>query len=249
MFAFSKKKRNQCQAYVLSTGSRCSKASLTGSRYCWAHQSTVSLLMSALIGAIVSIAVGEGWRYIVPSSESVELAQLKGLATRKASFKTYLNDVEVPTRSVVLIPSNGKTQALRFDVQNVGSVPATGIFVCLVYPAGLKALRHEGWRKEDAPGIFHEGHIIKQEHLGHIVYESKNLIDIDTGLRLPPLLIEKHITSPLSIPVILTVSSPQAEMSVTSIELLLKPSKGSVRIVGSIEREQLIPHLDQRKGN
>jgi hypothetical protein len=62
-----------CSAVTKSTGANCHKRALPGSRYCLFHVDRGPLLLSGILGAILSLIVSEGYRAVVPSAESRQL--------------------------------------------------------------------------------------------------------------------------------------------------------------------------------
>jgi hypothetical protein len=63
-----------CNAIAKSTGSTCQKMALPGSRYCLFHVDRGALLLAGIIGAVLSLMVSEGYRALVRSFESPQLA-------------------------------------------------------------------------------------------------------------------------------------------------------------------------------
>lgn len=63
-----------CSAVTKSTGTTCQKRALPRSRYCLFHIDRGPLLLAGIVGAILSLAVSETYRAVVPSVESQQLA-------------------------------------------------------------------------------------------------------------------------------------------------------------------------------
>src|SRR5262245_8857965 len=66
-----------CSAVARSTGAGCQKRAVPGSRYCLFHIERAALLLGGIIGAGLSLVVSEGYRIVVPSSESRQLANAR----------------------------------------------------------------------------------------------------------------------------------------------------------------------------
>jgi hypothetical protein len=62
-----------CAAVANSTDARCHKSRMPGSRYCLYHFEKGPILLAALIGAILSLAVADSYHFVVPSAESRQL--------------------------------------------------------------------------------------------------------------------------------------------------------------------------------
>ena len=180
---------------------------------------------------MVSVAITEAFRYLVPSQEAYELAELQQVVARKARFRPFLNDVAVPPGSAVVLPVNGTAQELEFTVQNTGEIPATALFACLTYPEALKSLQHEGWQVQPPLGVFHGDHIQIKEHVSHIAVQLHNIVDVATGLNLPKLVVSEVTPAPMVVPVTLMVSSPQAEKLICRLQLVFVPGEVSIRVV------------------
>jgi hypothetical protein len=69
--------RAQCGAFAKTKGQRCKNRALPGSGYCILHLEKAPLVIGALIGAVLSLAVSITWNKIVPSDEQRELRELK----------------------------------------------------------------------------------------------------------------------------------------------------------------------------
>jgi hypothetical protein len=69
--------RAQCGAFAKTKGQRCNNRALPGSTYCILHFEKAPLIIGALIGAVLSLAVSITWNKIVPSDEQRELRELK----------------------------------------------------------------------------------------------------------------------------------------------------------------------------
>ena len=69
--------RAQCGAFAKTKGQQCRNRALPGSGYCILHLEKAPLILGALIGALLSLAVSEAWNKIVPSDEQRELRELK----------------------------------------------------------------------------------------------------------------------------------------------------------------------------
>lgn len=66
--------RKVCTALSGSTGTGCRKKALPGSRYCLFHVDRGPLWLAGWVGAILSLVLTEGFRAVVPSTESRQLA-------------------------------------------------------------------------------------------------------------------------------------------------------------------------------
>jgi hypothetical protein len=69
--------RAQCGAFAKTKGQQCKNRALPGSRYCILHLEKAPLILGALIGALLSLAVSVAWNKIVTSDEMRELGELK----------------------------------------------------------------------------------------------------------------------------------------------------------------------------
>jgi hypothetical protein len=69
--------RAQCRAFAKTKGQQCRNRALPGSAYCILHVEKAPLVISALIGAVLGLAVSVAWNKIVPSEEKRELVDLK----------------------------------------------------------------------------------------------------------------------------------------------------------------------------
>lgn len=67
----------QCRAFASSTAAQCRNRALPGADYCFRHLGKTPLLVSALLGALLSLGASELWRAFVPSAELQELRSLK----------------------------------------------------------------------------------------------------------------------------------------------------------------------------
>jgi len=70
-------KTHQCGAFAQTTRAQCRRRALPGASYCLVHVGKTSLLISAFVGALFGLALSEGWRAFVPSSELQALRNLK----------------------------------------------------------------------------------------------------------------------------------------------------------------------------
>lgn len=69
--------RAQCGAFAKTKGQQCRNRALPGSSYCILHLEKTPIILGALIGAMLSLAVSVTWNKIVPSDEQRELRDLK----------------------------------------------------------------------------------------------------------------------------------------------------------------------------
>jgi hypothetical protein len=69
--------RAQCGAFAKTKGQQCRNRALPRSGYCILHLEKAPLILGALIGALLSLAVSVTWNKIVPSDEQRELRELK----------------------------------------------------------------------------------------------------------------------------------------------------------------------------
>jgi hypothetical protein len=69
--------RAQCGAFAKSKGHRCKNRALPGSVYCMLHLEKAPLVLGALIGVLLSLAISVTRNKIVPSNEKRELADLR----------------------------------------------------------------------------------------------------------------------------------------------------------------------------
>jgi hypothetical protein len=67
-----------CNAIAASTGDPCRRRPLLWSRYCLFHTEKTQLLVSAVLGAILSLIFALCYRSIVPSDEAAALARIEG---------------------------------------------------------------------------------------------------------------------------------------------------------------------------
>lgn len=69
--------RKQCNAFAVTTGDRCKRKALPGSKFCFLHIDKISLLLSVALGVIFSIAGSETWIRILPSEELRETQKVR----------------------------------------------------------------------------------------------------------------------------------------------------------------------------
>ncbi len=102
--------KKTCNAVALSTGDQCKKRPLPGSRYCYFHVDKVPLLLTALLGAVLSLIVAEVYRSFVPSEESRRLASVE------AKLEPF---VEVAKSRFPQLETEAALQRLREELDEV----------------------------------------------------------------------------------------------------------------------------------
>ncbi len=73
--------KQPCQSVATSSGERCKKKALPGSRYCIFHADKTFWLFSATVGAILSFLIPMIWYRYIPSQELESLRQLDNKLT------------------------------------------------------------------------------------------------------------------------------------------------------------------------
>ncbi len=213
-------KRKQCLAFVETTQAQCKKFAIPGSKYCWSHHAKKPFFLSLLIGALISLGLSESWHAMFPSTEYRELMDLKASAGKRAVFKVFLNGSLVLNQSAKVIQANSDSTELKFSIQNVGSLPASEIFTCVTYPNSLANVAPIGWQKQPSLDVYDGDHLESQNEYVHYAYESKSIVDTGNGLSFPP--IRVYGSKGASIPISLSVSSPNSDKLVMQVKITVK---------------------------
>lgn len=110
-----------CAAYATSTGDRCRNRALPGSPYCRIHIQKLPLLISAVLGAIISAVVGliviESYRSIVPSEE---LKELRAASEELKELQTMVQPVV--DLATARFPNVNPSEALALLVDRVANL-------------------------------------------------------------------------------------------------------------------------------
>lgn len=160
-----------CGAFSDKTQERCRRTAIRGSRYCWSHQPKAPIVVSALIGAVISLALSEGYRSFVPSKEQKALDVTQGKldslqskfdeAQKAPDFQPFINDhaisdftlIETPSslgprtfkQSAILIPTTSSVQDVRLTVRNIGTLSADKLTVSVRFPEWVKPTMGGAW--------------------------------------------------------------------------------------------------------
>lgn len=156
---------------------------------------------------------------------------LKEIVGRESKFNVYLNNILVKDKQVVLIPIKSQSPVIRFDIQNVGKVPAPESFACITYPKNIVGIKHDKWFTEAPPGVFIDDHIVVQKEFEHLVSISKLVIDVGNGLTLPPLEITRTIKDKLEIPLTLLVTVPNGPRTRRILNIVFYNGDGVIKTV------------------
>lgn len=127
---------------------------MRGSRYCWWHQSIGLLFFSLIAGALLSLAISELWRNVVPSQEKKEIRAFRqdyAKSLKEPLFRLFLNGHEFFDRSTVGIPATGDVVSLDFTIQNSGTLMAEHLKISIKLPHEIPALDMTGfWHEQKA---------------------------------------------------------------------------------------------------
>jgi len=247
--------KKQCQAFVESSGARCKQHAVRGSCYCWAHQPKVPILasaiISAVIGAIISLFVFELWREFFPSHEQKELrlarSEISDLqqdiqqVKRKPEFQPFVNDVAVtdftdinfPTslgvrtvrQASIVIPTTDSQQRLKLSIRNVGNLPADKLTVVVRFPSGLSFNIGSAWHS--MAFITRTEKEVQPDRTGISYYiDSAHVIDPGAYFSCDSIVIESEVTKPLIVPLNVEVSSLLAEKHRFNLVVVFVPGTG-----------------------
>lgn len=72
---------SRCNAIAASTSEQCKRRSLPGSKYCIFHFDKNPLILSAIVGACLSIGITAAYRSVFPSTESKQLKEAQNELT------------------------------------------------------------------------------------------------------------------------------------------------------------------------
>jgi len=218
-------KRKQCQAHVAATNSQCSKPTLRGSRYCWWHQSKGLLLFSLFTGAILSLAISEGWQRIVPSEEKKGIEALRqdySKSLKEPKFRLFLNGHEVFEKSTVGIPVTDDLVSLDFTLKNVGTLMAEHLKMSVKFPNEIPAIDMTGFWKEQKAS-FSTGDTISLLDDESFIIEAQGAFAPNDTFGCSSIIIHRRISSPESYPIHVKVAALKAETQYLPFNLLLIP--------------------------
>lgn len=116
--------RAQCGAFAKTKGQQCRNRALPGSGYCIFHLEKAPLILGALIGALLSLAVSVTWNKIVPSDEQRELRELKNeiRPVLEIARKTIPNASDKDALDALvgeISAERGELRELKTDIQPV----------------------------------------------------------------------------------------------------------------------------------
>ena len=218
-------KRKQCQAHVTATNSQCSKQVLRGSRYCWWHQSKGLLFISLFAGAILSLAISEIWRSVVPSQEKKGIEALRkdySKSLKEPKFSLFLNGQEVFDRSTVGIPVPGDLVSLDFTLQNTGTMMAEHLKMSVKLPKEIPAIDMTGFWREQKVSFATDKTIRLLDDKSYIIEAQGTFAPNDT-FGCSPIVIHRRISTPESYPIHTKVAAMKSEPQYIPFTLLLIP--------------------------
>jgi len=234
--------KKKCQAYASNSNARCEKSALPWSRYCWWHQPKSLLVVSLILGALLSLVLPEVYHFFVPTREERALHKAQksidtlhddlAQAQRRPSFRFFLNGVALPEpttdpkatsspHSTVLLPASDGTQRLAISVRNIGNLPANKLEVVIQFPAGETQLKKSGnWK--DFPGLIKvtDKGIASVSSLRCYRTVSQNVIPQNDVYSCHDLLYTKPITSQHSFRVFLSATSIKSDCHKLSVTII-----------------------------
>lgn len=222
--------KGQCQAWSESSDARCAKPAMRGSRYCWWHQSKVLLLLSLVLGAIISLVVSEAWRALVPSAERKELKLLRkdyAESQKKPELAFFLNDVPIRSGSQVTIPTTNTVQTLRFSVLNKGNGTADSLTVDLCFPTSVTNLLRTGTWVTQAPLRQHrDGKLMELAEISHYRVVAQDILAPGNSFTCDPLLLEQSIHVPFLLQMLIDAYAKGTDASRIQVWVLFVPGPG-----------------------
>lgn len=218
-------KRSQCQAHVLSTNARCSKPVLRGTKYCWWHQPKGLFVASLIAGAVLSLAVSETWRAVVPTAEHKELRALRedyANSLKTPEFRLFLNGAELFDRSVVAIPVTDTVPRLEFIVQNSGRLLAKNLKVSIKLPTDVPGFRATGFWTEQQASFVSGGKVELLPDKSYVIHAKGTFSPGDT-FGCSPLIVDRKVSTPESFPLHIRLAAKEAEPKYVPVTILLLP--------------------------
>jgi hypothetical protein len=218
-------KRKQCQAHIITTNARCSKQAMRGSRYCSWHQSKGILVFSLVAGAILSLAISELWRIVVPSQEKKEIMAFRqdySKSLKEPLFRLFLNGHEVFDRSIVAIPTMGDVVSLDFTIQNSGTLMAEHLKMSIKFPHEIPALHTTGfWKAQKASYV--SGDTVKLLDDKSYIIEAKGTFAPNDTFGCSQIVVRRQIVSPESYPVHTKITAMKSEPHYLPFTLFFLP--------------------------
>lgn len=234
-------KRAQCQACVTSANARCSKPAVRGTKYCWWHQSKGLFVVSLVAGAVLSLALSEAWRALVPTTEHKELRALRtdyAKSLKAPDLHLFLNGAEVFDRSVVAIPVTNHASHLELIVQNAGNLVAEDLKVSIKFPVEVPGLRVSGFWTEQQASFASDGKVRLLPDKSYVIQAQGSFAPGDT-FGCTPLAFDRTIATPETFSMHIRLAAKQAETKYVPVTILLVPGLRD-QIVTKGEPESLV---------
>jgi len=209
------------------------------------------MLASLLLGAIISLALSEVWRYFVPSQETRELGlarkELRVLqqdfdqSKRKPQFSLLLNNMAITNTSQsefasttgprkiiqanLVIPTTNTEQLLTVTVRNTGNLPADKQSVAIFFPQGRNVEVGGVWKRVASVTPTTKG--FSSDDLSERYYvDCEHVVDPGAYFQCDRVILKEPVTTPVVIPINIEVSALQGEKQRFSLLLIFVQGVG-----------------------